>query len=190
MCKIAICSFPKGNRSRRSSKKSDRAKSDWSDSLLGIKWGKALKKCQKHSENNTYLSILLAFWECKCHLLSKNKGITHVSLCSRAIHFPHFCKEWQEWFTHVHPVLKSDKINCLWLLFKAGLPEPPGDVFLAGAWSFFWSGSCSYSYSKSVLQILILMDPHLKRPPRSGSAWRDADPDPGGKKSLENVQVH
>ena len=24
-------------------------------------------------------------------------------------------------------------------------------------------------------------DPHLKRPP--GSAWRDADPDPGGKKA-------
>ena len=33
-------------------------------------------------------------------------------------------------------------------------------------------------------------DPHLKSPLGSGSAWRDADPDPGGKKSLENVQVH
>ena len=29
-------------------------------------------------------------------------------------------------------------------------------------------------------------DPHLKRP--SGSTWRD--PDPEGKKSLENVQIH
>ena len=36
------------------------------------------------------------------------------------------------------------------------------------------------------------MDPHLKSPPGSGSAWTDADPDPGGKKKprLENVQVH
>ena len=36
------------------------------------------------------------------------------------------------------------------------------------------------------------MDPHLKSPPGSGlgSAWTDADPDPGGKKCLENLQVH
>ena len=33
-------------------------------------------------------------------------------------------------------------------------------------------------------------DPHLKSPPGSGSAWTDADLDPGGKKSLENEQVH
>ena len=26
-------------------------------------------------------------------------------------------------------------------------------------------------------------DPHLKSPPRSGAAWTDADPDPGGKKA-------
>ena len=26
-------------------------------------------------------------------------------------------------------------------------------------------------------------DPHLKSPPGSGSAWTDADPDPGGKKA-------
>ena len=43
-----------------------------------------------------------------------------------------------------------------------------------------------------VLRLRIRRDPHFKRPPESGSAWRDADPDqdPGGKKSLENVQVH
>ena len=27
-------------------------------------------------------------------------------------------------------------------------------------------------------------------PPGSGYAWTDADPDPGGKKGLENIQVH
>ena len=26
-------------------------------------------------------------------------------------------------------------------------------------------------------------DPHNQSPPRSGSAWTDADPDPGGKKA-------
>ena len=26
-------------------------------------------------------------------------------------------------------------------------------------------------------------DPHLKRPPGSGSEWREADPDPEGKKA-------
>ena len=32
-------------------------------------------------------------------------------------------------------------------------------------------------------------DPHLKRPPGYGSAWRDADPDPGGKKAFKNSKV-
>ena len=41
-----------------------------------------------------------------------------------------------------------------------------------------------------VLRIRIHTDPHLKSHPESGSAWTDADPDPGGKKSLENVHVH
>ena len=35
----------------------------------------------------------------------------------------------------------------------------------------------------AVLRIRIRMDPHLKSPPGSGSAWTDADPDPGGKKA-------
>ena len=37
----------------------------------------------------------------------------------------------------------------------------------------------------AVLRIRILMDPHLKSPPGSGSgsAWTDADPDPGGEKA-------
>ena len=33
-------------------------------------------------------------------------------------------------------------------------------------------------------------DPHKYMPPGSGSAWTDADLDPGGKKSLKNIQVH
>ena len=39
---------------------------------------------------------------------------------------------------------------------------------------------------RTVLRIQIRTDPHLKSP--SGSAWTDADP--GGIKSLGNVQVH
>ena len=37
----------------------------------------------------------------------------------------------------------------------------------------------------AVLRIRILMDPHLKIPSGSGSgsAWTDADPDPGGEKA-------
>ena len=34
-----------------------------------------------------------------------------------------------------------------------------------------------------VLRIRIHTDPHLKILPGSGSAWTDADPDPGGKKA-------
>ena len=33
-------------------------------------------------------------------------------------------------------------------------------------------------------------DPRKEMSPGSGSAWIDADLDPGGKKSIENVQVH
>ena len=33
-------------------------------------------------------------------------------------------------------------------------------------------------------------DPHTEITPGSRSTWTDADPDPGGKKSLGNVQVH
>ena len=33
-------------------------------------------------------------------------------------------------------------------------------------------------------------DPHEYMPPGSGSTWTDADLDPGGKKSLKNIQVH
>ena len=38
----------------------------------------------------------------------------------------------------------------------------------------------------SVFQIRILMDPYNRRPPgsKSGFAWTDADPDPGGEKVL------
>ena len=32
-------------------------------------------------------------------------------------------------------------------------------------------------------------DPRKEMSPGSGSAWIDADLDPGGKKSIENVQV-
>ena len=39
-----------------------------------------------------------------------------------------------------------------------------------------------------MLRIRIRTNLHLKSPP--GSALTDADPDPGDKKSLENVQVH
>ena len=36
----------------------------------------------------------------------------------------------------------------------------------------------------SVIRIRIRMDPHNRRPPRSGSAWTDTDPAPapGGEK--------
>ena len=34
-----------------------------------------------------------------------------------------------------------------------------------------------------VFRIRICTDPHKEMPPRSGSAWTDADPDPGGKKA-------
>ena len=52
--KIAICSFPRANRSRRSLKKSNGAKSDGSNLLVGIRMGNAVKNCQKHDKNNEY----------------------------------------------------------------------------------------------------------------------------------------
>ena len=61
------------------------------------------------------------------------------------------------------------------------VPDRYATLFLSG-WTRFHS-------LKPVLRIRIRMDPHLKNPPGSGSgsAWTDANPDPGGKKSLENV---
>ena len=35
---------------------------------------------------------------------------------------------------------------------------------------------------KPVFRIRIRLDPHNRRPPGSGSAWTDTDPDPGGEK--------
>ena len=44
---IAILSLPRANRSRGSFLKSDEAKSEGGNSLLGLKRGKAVKHCQK-----------------------------------------------------------------------------------------------------------------------------------------------
>ena len=49
---------------------------------------------------------------------------------------------------------------------------------------------CFFFAFNPVFRIRIRMDPHKDMPLGSGSAWTDSDPDPGGKKSLENVQVH
>ena len=38
-------------------------------------------------------------------------------------------------------------------------------------------------YLPAVFRIRIRTDPHKEIPPGSGSAWTDADPDPGGKKA-------
>ena len=35
----------------------------------------------------------------------------------------------------------------------------------------------------TVFRIRIRTDPHEEMPPGSGSAWKNADPDPGGKKA-------
>ena len=45
------------------------------------------------------------------------------------------------------------------------------------------NGLKDYLRGESVLRIRIRIDPYSKSPPGSGSAWRDADPDPGGKKA-------
>ena len=52
------------NCSHRSLKKSNGEKSNGSDSLLGIKWGKAVKNCQKQGENNKF------FWAIRLFLLA------------------------------------------------------------------------------------------------------------------------
>ena len=52
---------------------------------------------------------------------------------------------------------------------------------------YFTATGCHLKQNKKcfipVLRIQIRMDPHLKSPPGSGSAWTDAAPDPGGKKA-------
>ena len=62
-----------------------RAKSDGSNSLLSIKWGKAIKNCQKQGENNKLYRANRSFFESerakeqKCDLLSKtSKSLTSL----------------------------------------------------------------------------------------------------------------
>ena len=64
-------------------KKSDGVKSDGSDSLLGIKLGKAVKNCQNMMKTTNFRSnrSFLRVKERKCDSPSKNEPITHVTLC-------------------------------------------------------------------------------------------------------------
>ena len=51
------------NHSRHSLKKSNGAKSDGSDSLLGLKRGKEVKNCKKHGENYESFRVNCSFFE-------------------------------------------------------------------------------------------------------------------------------
>ena len=44
------------------------------------------------------------------------------------------------------------------------------------------ANTCRLAVFEKVFWIRIRTDPHKEMPPGSGSAWTDADPDPGGKK--------
>ena len=80
--KIAIRSFPRANRSRMLLMESD--------SLLGIKMGKAVKNWQKHGENNELFRAKRSIFEserAKVRFAPKNKQITHVALFKKAIRF-------------------------------------------------------------------------------------------------------
>ena len=74
-----------------------------SDSLLGIKKGKAVKNCQTHGENKKIFQANHSFLrakEQKCDSLSKKEWITHITLCLRVI-----CS--------CHSFVKSDKSDSL-----------------------------------------------------------------------------
>ena len=103
MSKGAICSWKRVNRSHCSLKKSNRAKSNGSILLLGIKRGKAVKNIQKI---RIYSSEMLVFWE-------QFAWITSKSLMSLSL------KEWRERLSHGRSFVKRDKSKLLTqLLFK------------------------------------------------------------------------
>ena len=106
------------NCSRWSLKKSDGAKSNGSDSLLGIKKiKKTVKNCQKNGENNTYFRANNSFFE-------SERGKLWFSLKKRENHSRHsmlksdllsslFCKERQVRFTHNCSFFKSNESESL-----------------------------------------------------------------------------
>ena len=99
----------RANRSHSSSKKSN-----WSNSLLGRKRGKSVKKnCQKHMKKMIFFSELLVLESiCSNYLL-----ITHITLFYRATRaiFSRslFCHERPERIAHGRSFVKSDESNCL-----------------------------------------------------------------------------
>ena len=103
-------------RSRHSLKKSNGAKSNESDSFLGIKMGKVVKNCQKHGENNTFFQANRSFFESGGAICPQKSRESLMSLSD---------KERREQFTYSHSLLKSNKSESLMaaLLWRAILSE-------------------------------------------------------------------
>ena len=107
------------NLSHPSWKKSTGAKSDGSDSLLGIQRKKAMKTCQKHGEKYKFFEWIACFFSVKKQIMSKSlislflksdKSNSLVSLLG---------KEQQEQFTHGRLYYKSTRaIRSQSLFFK------------------------------------------------------------------------
>ena len=81
LCVSLVIYVQKSKIAIHSLKKREGAKSDGSDSLLGIQMGNAVKNCKKTWQTQQILGgKSLVFWERKCDSLSKNEWITHVIL--------------------------------------------------------------------------------------------------------------
>ena len=84
-------------------KKSDGVKSDGSDSLLGLKVGKAVKNCQKHDENNEISIESLVFESQRAKVrftLKKRANHTRYSLLKSDSLSSLNCNKRRERFAH------------------------------------------------------------------------------------------
>ena len=99
----------RANRSHSSSKKSN-----WSNSLLGRKRGKSVKKnCQKHMKKMIFFSELLVLESDLLKLWANHSHHSFLQSYKSIFSRSPFCHERPERIAHGRSFVKSDESNCL-----------------------------------------------------------------------------
>ena len=92
---------------------SDWAKSDGSDSLLGIKRGKTEKNCQKHGENCKFFRGNCSIFERKCNTLSNHSRHSLLKRDREQMALVALLWRATRWILSCHSFVKSDESNSL-----------------------------------------------------------------------------